>query len=468
MINSRINESLLTIAHKTALTSKRLKKSSDFTGNVQTFRAFEYINYRFLWLSTAFFSGGFWLQQIVIGWLAYNITQSALITSIVMGLDALPILLGAPLGGVISEKFDKKKLIIGVYIYQAILSSSFGIIVLIGQENIWNLFTFVFLMGISWTINDPCRISLLASIIPKDRLVNAFALNSMAFSIMRLVVPAVGGILIAFVGVGPLFFIQSSLILVASAVLCFIKTEKNTAKRESFSDSIKTIYPDLKFGLKFAIGQPVIVGLTFTTFLMMILIMPFVQGLMPVYAAQVFNSGPERLGLLLSAAGIGSFVATVFIASLKQIERPGKIIFLILGLIVISMISMSQNSNYYIALGIVMLLSGCMMSYFSISSATLQRFLPNDVRSRVTGLYMMVWGFIPIGSLAAGFIANVLGPQIATLTGALILVSIATGAVFLCKELWQHNSETAAIYREQTAVIPHRGSYKAGPNTETA
>ena len=82
-----------------------------------------------------------------------------------MGLDALPILLGAPLGGVISEKFDKKKLIVGVYIYQAILSSSFGIIVLIGQENIWNLFTFVFLMGISWTINDPCRISLLASII---------------------------------------------------------------------------------------------------------------------------------------------------------------------------------------------------------------------------------------------------------------------------------------------------------------
>lgn len=467
MINNRINDSLLTIAHKTALTSRRLKQSSNFTGNIRTFKAFEYINYRFLWISTAFFSGGFWLQQIVIGWLAYDITQSALITSIVMGLDALPILLGAPLGGVISEKFDKKKLIIGVYVYQAILSSAFGIIVLIGQESIWNLFTFVFLMGISWTINDPCRISLLASIIPKDRLVNAFALNSMAFSIMRLCVPAIGGILIALVGVGPLFFIQSSLTLVASAVLCFIKTEKPTTNRESFSDSIRTIYPDLKLGLMFAIRQPVIVGLTFTTFLMMILIMPFVQGLMPVYAAQVFNSGPERLGLLLSAAGIGSFVATVFIASLKKIERPGKIIFLILSLLVILMIGMSLNSNYYVALGIVMLLSGCMMSYFSISSATLQRILPNDVRSRVTGLYMMVWGFIPIGSLVAGYIANTLGPQIATLSGALILVSIATGAVFFCKELWQHNPETEAIYRERYIVAEHRVSYKTSPSTET-
>ena len=81
---------------------------------------------------------------------------------------------------------------------------------------------------------------------------------------------------------------------------------------------------------------------------------------------------------------------------------------------------------------------------------------------------MMVWGFIPIGSLAAGFIANVLGPQAATLTGALILVSIGTGAVFFCKELWQHNSETTAIYKERTAVIPHPISYKVDPNTETA
>ena len=80
---------------------------------------------------------------------------------------------------------------------------------------------------------------------------------------------------------------------------------------------------------------------------------------------------------------------------------------------------------------------------------------------------MIVWGFIPVGSLAAGFIANTLGPQVATLTGALILVSIVTGAVFFCKELWQHESETTAIYREQYIIAENRVSSKASPTTET-
>ena len=466
MLINRMNVNLAGMACKAARTSAQIKTPKHLTVKIETFKAFEFINYRFLWASTALFSGGFWLQQVVVGWLAYSMTQSPLVTSIVLGLDALPILLGAPLGGVISEKFDKKKLIIWVYIYQAILSLIFGVVIIAGKESISGLFIFVLLMGISWTINDPSRISLLASIIPKDGMINAFALNSMAFSIMRLCVPAIGGLLIAWVGVGPLFIVQSMLTLSASSVLYFINVKEKPANREPFKKSIRNLYPDLKLGLSFATRQPLIIGLTFTTLLMMILVIPFVQGLMPVYAAEIFNSGPERLGLLLSAAGVGSLISTVFIASLKEIRKPGKVIFIIFAFLVMLMIAMSQNSNYYVGLITFMLLSGCIMAYFSISSATLQRFLPNEVRARVTGLYMMVWGLIPVGSLVAGTIANILGPKTATLTGALILISVITGGIFFCKELLQHDSQNTLIYNFQHTTHNSSTSYKVKSVTE--
>ena len=140
--------------------------------------------------TTLFRSSGYWVQQVVVGWLAYEITGSALITSIALGLDALPVLLGAPLGGLLTDRFNKKKLLIATPIYCSLLMTSYFFVVHYGYASAWNLFLLVFLAGLSWIIHDPARMALLAQIVPKENLVNAFALNSMAFSVTRLMMPA--------------------------------------------------------------------------------------------------------------------------------------------------------------------------------------------------------------------------------------------------------------------------------------
>ncbi|MQG03629.1 MAG: MFS transporter, partial [SAR202 cluster bacterium] len=89
----------------------RTPRPVNISTRFNTFDAFRHRNYRFLWCGTALFSAGFWLQQVVVGWLAYEITGSPLMTSIALGLDALPILFGAPLGGLLSDKYDKKLLL---------------------------------------------------------------------------------------------------------------------------------------------------------------------------------------------------------------------------------------------------------------------------------------------------------------------------------------------------------------------
>ena len=419
---------------------KKIRKPNGIPRKLHTFDAFHSRNYRFLWLATAIFSSGFWLQQVVVGWLAYEITGSPLLTSMALGLDALPILVGAPFGGLISDKFNKKILLSIMYSYQAVLMIGYSVVIAMGYANIWNLFIFIFLVGISWIINDPARMSLLAVIIPKKSLINAFALNSMAFSVMRLLIPAAGGFSLAIFGPAPLFIVEAILMFSAATAIMMIQLDKDSSFDNS-DRSAKQLLADLKSGVTYVVNQKTIIGLTFMTVNMVILVMPFVHGLMPVYAAEVFEVGPQGLGLLLSAAGLGSLIGTVILASCTQITRPGKILFVLLGFLGVLMATLAIANIYSVAMIVIMLLSGSMMSYFSISGATVQGILPDQYRGRVTGIYMMAWGLMPVGSLLAGSIANVVGPQLSTLIGSSLIFVSLIAATYCFKGVWKYRLE---------------------------
>ena len=442
-ITSPNNLNLDSDTHSEKLLEKILKPKG-IPRKLHTFDAFHSRNYRFLWLATAIFSSGFWLQQVVVGLLAYEITGSPLLTSMALGLDALPILVGAPFGGLISDKFDKKILLSIIYSYQAMLMIGYSVVIAMGYANIWNLFIFVFLVGISWVINDPARMSLLAVIVPRKNLINAFALNSMAFSVMRLLVPAAGGFSLAIFGPAPLFVVEAILMFSAAATIMVIQLDKDSSVDNS-DRSTDQLLADLKSGLTYVIKQKTIIGLTCMTVIMVILVMPFVHGLMPVYAAEVFEGGPQGLGLLLSASGLGSLIGTVILASFTQITRPGKILFVLLGFLGALMATLAINNVYSVAMILLMLLSGSMMSYFSISGATVQGILPDRYRGRVTGIYMMAWGLIPVGSLLAGSIANVVGPQLSTLIGSSLIFISLIAATYCFKGVWKFRLEEDSV-----------------------
>ena len=403
---------------------------------IHTFDAFQSVGYRYFWASVATFSGSFWLEQVVIGWLAYQITNSALLTSIAMGLGAMPILLGSPFGGLISERFKKKPLLMGVYSYQAILVVLFSILVMTSYTETWSLFTYIFLMGIAWTIHDPTRMSLLTSIIPKRHMQNAMALNSLAFSVMRLMMPALGGLLLTYIGPGPLFLGQASLILLTALSVLLLKTkqpEGTTSDKRAFQQVI----PDLRKGLGHIAKRPIIVVFSIMNVLMMVSVIPFLSGLIPIFATEVFYVGPKGLGLLISAAGFGSLIGTAVLASIGNIAKPCKVAFLILVTISILMLCITFIDSYKLALIFIMVFSGMVMCYFSIAASTVQGILEDKFRGRVTGIYMMATGLMPIGSLVAGSIAHVLGAQFATEIGAGISLISLAGIIIVFRPLWQ-------------------------------
>ena len=446
------------VFHRKAVINKpRLPKK------IHTFDAFQAIGYRYFWASVATFSGSFWLEQIVMGWLAYQITNSPLLTSIAMGLGAMPILFGAPLGGLISERFKKKSLLMGIYAYQATLVVIFAALVMTDNARTWTLFTYIFLMGMVWTIHDPTRMSLLTSIIPKQFILNAMALNSLAFSIMRLVMPAFGGLLLAYIGPGPLFLGQASLILMTALIVLLLKNREHQ-ERHNDNKAFQHVIPELKKGIEHITQQPVIVVFLILNVLMMVSVVPFLTGLMPVYAAEVFHVGPKGLGLLISAAGFGSLIGTTILASIGNIKKPGRVAVLIMSAMSILMLCITFIESYAIALTFIMVFSGLMMCYFSIASSTVQGIIQDRFRGRVTGIYMMATGLMPIGSLVAGGFATVFGAQFATGIGAGASLIALTSIILGFRPLWHFTGEmSTAIDEPSTETIKSQSSIKTIP-----
>ena len=401
---------------------------------VHTFDSFGYRSYVFLWLATAFSSAGYWLQQVVVGWLAYEITQSAFWTSLALGLDALPILLAGPVGGVLVDNFDRRKMLAFIYGYQAIVTTTFAGIVLTGNLEAWHIFAFIFFMGLAWVVSDPARMSLIPNIVPRKNLINAFALSSMAFSVTRLVAPALGGVLIAVAGPGPTLALEAALQICAiSVALCL-----RVAKSDRPSLRLPTVFSELREGVRYVLGEPVLIGLFTLTAMPALLVMPSIQGLMPVYAAEVFHVDAKGLGLLMSAVGAGSTLGTFVLASKGDIGAKNVVLLVSMSVLTLATAVFSINVFFHTAYLNLMIISAAMMTFFSVSSAVIQSKVSDEYRGRVAGLYMLTWGLFPFGSLGAGFLAERLGAPHATQIAAgamLLLFSLAVWRIRILRQL---------------------------------
>ena len=400
---------------------------------VRTFDSFRYRNYVLLWLATGFSSGGFWLQQVIVGWLAYQVTQSAFWTSLALGLDALPILFIGPLGGLLVDRFNRRKLLAAIYAYQALVTTCFASVVLLGSLQPWHIFAFIFFMGLAWVVSDPARMSLISNTVPRENLVNAFALNSMAFSVTRLAAPAIGGVLIVTVGAGLALVLEMA--LQCGAVVMALGLRLPAVRSGLLRP--RQVFSDLVEGFRYARSKPVLLILFGLTALPAMLVMPSIQGLMPVYAAEVFGVDARGLGILLSAIGAGSTLGTFVLASIGDLSAKGTAIVSSILLVALATLAFSVNSNFQTAYINLMVLSGATMTFFSVSNAVIQGTVSDEFRGRVSGLYMITWGLFPIGSLATGYLAEQLGaPHATQIASGTLLIVFGIGA-WRFRRLWR-------------------------------
>ena len=379
-----------------------------------TFLSLTTPDFRFVWMASMGTSGGYFFQQVFIGCVVYDITGSAFITAMALALDTLPNLIGAPLGGVLVDRLNKRKILIFGPIYQLMLNIGFGIGVYLDKIDVWHILAFVTLMGCSWILIEPARTAITADILVPQRLINGLALIQLAFSITSLAGPIIGGILIEMFGTPTAIFtaagVQLFAVLMASRIKIEFPLQESLTLRSAltgFSDSVGMV-----------IKTPIVQGLILLSFLGPMILIQFTSGLFPVYIKKVFDLGATELGLMLALIGVGSIVGTICLASLGNLKRPGVLVVLSILLGVVSLVILAQSTGIVMASLGCFLIGLCFTGFQTLIGAMLQQAVTAEFRGRVAGLFMASWGTVTIGSLAAGALAEYQGAPFATMIGA--------------------------------------------------
>jgi MFS family permease len=406
------------------------------------FRALSHRNYRLFFGGQGISLIGTWMQQIAMSWLVYRLTDSALLLGVVGFTSRIPTFLLASLAGVLADRWNRHRVLVITQTLSMIQAMILAILVLTGAIAVWHIIFLSLSLGLINALDIPTRQSFVVDMIEKrEDLGNAIALNSSIVNGARLIGPSVAGMLIATLGEGMCFLLNGlSFIAVIFALLAMKITPK---KREAQSSKV---FQGLKEGFSYAFGFAPIRSVLLLLGLVSLMGMPFTV-LMPIFAEKILHGGPQALGFLSGATGVGAIAGSIYLASRKSVLGLGRIIVISSNLFGIGLIGFSLSRLFWLSL-LMMLLTGFgMMVEMASSNTVLQTIVEEDKRGRIMGFYTMAFmGMVPFGSLLAGTLANNIGAPNTVMIGG---VACILGSVLFAKKLPSLRRITRPIYVEK-------------------
>ena len=378
-------------------------------------------DFRWYWLATVSYYIGFFTEILARGWLAYELTQSAVLLGVVVVTQGVPQALLAVLGGVLADRVKKRTLIMCAQGVLTLSAITLAVLVVTGVIAYWQLVALSLVAGVSIGLSLPARLAFVSELVPGDRFVRAYSLYYVANNTMRVGGPAVGGIATAFLGIGVTFL----LIAVAHGI-CFSLLLAARLSEAERPPQVRPILRDLAETFAFASRTPVILILMLTELGIVFFVFSSIN-LMPVFASAVFNAGPAGLGTLLSAVGVGGLIGSVFVAAIGGTRRKS---------LVLLSAGVFQGMTLFLlagapALQLAALAAGLVgfgnAIYVTINSTMFQLNSPPEMRGRVTSLYLLGQAFQPIGVAPLSVLADSVGIQIAVAGAGGILICFMIG-----------------------------------------
>jgi len=378
-------------------------------------------DFRRLWTGTFFATAGQWIQQATLGWVVYDVTKSPALLGAVLGVRAIPMLLLAPISGYVADRFDRRWSLAASQFLMVVISIALAALLAYDAVRVWHLFAFSVLAGVGAVFDRTLRSTLVFSSVPRNIAANAVALNSIAFSVTRALGPGIAGFLIGALGAAWNFGIQAFLYL----GVCFAALSVTASIRQAERKPRASPWQDMKEGLRFATTDPIarvtfVLGLVPPLFLI-----PAFSALMPIFAADIYNAGPEGLGLMLSAVGVGGIVGGVAATWTTRYDRTGLVQTLALIGLGVALLCFAIAPNIQVAVFWLVLAGIAEMVHFTLHVTTLQMCAPEHMRGRIASLLPIFPAFISIGSMLAGLLADILPAELVVI----LLVVVAMGVV---------------------------------------
>ncbi|MCI0825742.1 MAG: MFS transporter [Chloroflexi bacterium] len=387
-------------------------------------------DYRFLWTASFCANSAQWVQILSVGWLVRALTESSgfsgFLVVTVGGLSTLPVLVVGPWGGVLGDRVNRRKLVIGIQSFMGVTAVLFSLLVFSGRVEWWHAYLYVLLNGICRSVNQPLRQALIANTVPREVLINAYATNVLTITGTRIIGPFLGGVLIATLGFAWNFALEG--IFYFCAVLCLIPMK--TPYYQVVSSAIThSPLADLKEGIRYIWRQErVILNLMVLGLIPNIVLHP-VWFILPVFTAEVLHQNADVGGYLLAITGVGGLVAALVIASKGFVFRRGIVLFGAVAMSAISVILFSQFPWLSAALLLIGLMAFAQTMYRTAAGAVIQLLVPDTLRSRVTSLQSYSQGFLILSSLLVGWYVDLTTVSTAILTlgvAALVLLGLSS------------------------------------------
>lgn len=379
-------------------------------------RALRHRNYRLFFGGQTVSLVGTWITRVATSWLVYRLTGSELLLGLVAFAGQIPLLLIAPFGGVLGDRWDRRRILIVTQVLSALQSGALALLVFTDRITVPWLMALQVIQGVINAFDTPARQAFVVEMVEDpDDLPNAIALNSSMFNASRIVGPSVAGILIAAVGEAWCFALDTiSYVAVIVSLLAMRITPRERPHKQTH------MIDELRAGFQYVTGFAPVGALLTQVALVSIMGMPYAV-LMPVIAGEVLRGGPNTLGLLMTATGAGALLGTVYLASRHTVLGLGKVIVAATVTLSLGLIAFSFSHTLAVSLAILPFVGAGMMLQAASANTILQTIVDEKLRGRVMAFYSMaVLGTQPIGSLLAGALADRIGAQHTIAAGAIV------------------------------------------------
>jgi predicted MFS family arabinose efflux permease len=387
---------------------------------LQRYPALGFPLYRRYWTASFASVGATQLITLGQGWLVFELSQSAFQLGVLGAAASLPNIAMTLAGGVIADRFDKRRIMLGTSLSITLLLAVLAWLDLSGRVAVWHVLCLAALFSLVTGIDWPARVSLYPRLVDRPAFMSAVALNSFIWQASRMAMPALGGLLIAATDTWVVFALGAAGFLVMFTVVLTLPQQPSEPSSDSALQQVRE-------GIAFIWHAPLFRWLMGLTFVGMFFGQSFNQ-LMPVFA-DLLESGETGYGYLLSAGGIGSVAGTLLIGGVHQYPRLGR---LMLGAAAAACVTTMLFAAFALtgifAIAIVtVLLAAVFASGFNITSMTvLQLSVPDRLRGRVMGIHSMGFSLMAAGALLLGALAERLGAAPAVwLSCAIYLAGIA-------------------------------------------
>jgi MFS family permease len=427
------------------------------------FSSLKHQQFRWMYASNIAFFFAMNGQFVVRSYLAYALTGSELALGMINLVVAIPMLVVSPFGGVIADRVEKRRLILAGQSVLVLNELAILVLLLADQLQFWHMLVAVFFMGCTFPFIMPARQAIVVSIVGRQGLGNAMALQMGGMNAARVVGPVLAGFIIALAGVRWVYVVAVTMYAVA---LFSMSRVSKSPPVEGVGK--KPVLSELWGGMRYVAGDPPVRALMVLSIVPILLAMPF-QALLVVFAEDIWHKGSSGLGLLQAAAGIGGIMGSFYVAWRGDTPRRLRLMMTSLLAFAGGLFLFAISPWFLLAMPLVLIADVFASIFTTVNNTAVQLLIPDEVRGRVMALMMMTFGLTPLGTVPVAAMAQAFGAPTAVAIAAVVTAGLSVAIFALSKALRGIDATSqAALEADAAAAISAGPAAGAGEPASAA